>query len=254
MRIGIFDSGVGGLTVYRVLKKRYPSCDFIYFADTAHLPYGDKSKNTIISYSARIADFLIEKKSDLIVCACNTASSAALPYLRKKSPVPVYGVIKSAADEVRDLKKVAIIGTKFTIRSRAYEKAVRRVNRSAEIFARPAPLLAPIVEEGWAETGVCRRAIEIYLSDIKKWKPDALILACTHYPILRKQFSRFLGPSVRLVDSSSIVKILDRHILPAKQRGLSSFFVSDDPKRFTEIAGSIMGVRAGRAKLCTKYL
>ena len=254
MKVGIFDSGVGGLTVYKTLKKRYLFCDFIYFADTAHLPYGDKSKKTIISYSSRIVDFLLKKKCDLIVCACNTASSVALPVIRKQSPVPVYGVIESAADAVRSLKKVAVIGTKLTIRSGAYERAILRRKKSIKLFARPAALLAPIVEEGWADTEVCRRAIEIYLADIKKWKPQALILACTHYPLLKKQFSRYLGASVKLIDSSSIVKTLDAHIAPSKRKGKSSFFVSDDPEHFSAVARDIMGLDVGKVKLCTKYL
>ncbi len=123
MKIGIFDSGVGGLTVYSTLEKSFPFCDFTYFADTAHLPYGNKSKKAVISYSRRIIEFLISRGSELIVCACNTASSVAVPVLKKESPVPLYGVIEAAVEEAKGSKRVAIIGTKLTVKSRAYERA-----------------------------------------------------------------------------------------------------------------------------------
>jgi len=254
MKIGIFDSGVGGLTVYGTLKKKFPSCDFIYFADTAHLPYGGKSKKAVISYSRRVIGFLAGKGSDLLVCACNTASSVAVPGLQKESPVPLYGVIDAAAAEAKKSKRVAVIGTKLTIKSRAYEKAILGKKSGKKVFSRATPLFVPLVEEGWVGTDVCRRVVEIYLRDIKKYRPDALVLACTHYPVLKRQISDYLGSPVKLIDSSSIVNVLAKHIKPDLKHGRSEFFVSDDPSHFTETAKNVMKISVKKVKLCTKFV
>lgn len=254
MKIGIFDSGVGGLTVYSALEKSFPFCDFTYFADTAHLPYGNKSKKAVISYSRRIIEFLTSRGAELIVCACNTASSVAVPVLKRESSVPLYGVIEAAVEEAKKSKRVAIIGTKLTVKSRAYERAILRKKPGTKVFAQAAPLFVPLVEEGWVRTEVCRKVVEIYLRDIKKRRPDALILACTHYPVLRGLISDYLGSSVKLIDSSSIVNILAKHIKPDLKKGRSEFFVSDDPSHFTEIAVNIMKIGVKKVKLCTKFV
>ncbi len=254
MKVGIFDSGVGGLTVYSVLAKSFPFCDFAYFADTAHLPYGDKSEKAIIRYSREVAGFLIEKKADLIVCACNTASSVAVPHLKRELPVPIFGVIDSAVDDaVKISDKIAVIGTKLTIKSGAYEREIKKRNRKARVFSKATSLLVPLIEDGWSQTKVCRDVLKIYLREIKKWKPGALILACTHYPVIKKEISRILDETV-LVDSGSIVKTLKSQIPRKSRRGRSEFFVSDDPDNFRRIARKVMGMRIEKVKLCTKFL
>ncbi|MFH1957721.1 MAG: glutamate racemase [bacterium] len=254
MKIGIFDSGVGGLTVYGTLKKRFPFCDFIYFADTAHLPYGNKSKKAVISYSRRVIGFLAGKGADLIVCACNTASSVAVPELKKESPVPLYGVIEAAAEVAKKSKRVAVIGTKLTIKSRAYERAILGKKSGIKVFVRATPLFVPLVEEGWVGTDVCRSVVEIYLGDIKKYRPDALVLACTHYPVLKGLISDYLGSSVKLIDSSSIVNVLAKRIRQGSGSGRSEFFVSDDPAHFAETAKNVMKIGVKKVKLCTKFV
>ncbi|MCD6423122.1 MAG: glutamate racemase [Elusimicrobia bacterium] len=252
MKIGIFDSGVGGLSVYKIVKKHFPKCDYIYFADTAHLPYGEKTKKTIISYTKRILHFLLKKKCNVIICACNTASSVAVPYLRKGCPVPLYDVITPVVKKVKNSKKIAIIGTKLTIKSSAYLKKIRKINPKARIFAMPTPLFVPLIEEGWTKTEVLKKVIQIYLKKLKNWNPDTLILGCTHYPVIKNQIQSFLGKKTQLIGSEAIVD--DIKISSLQKKGKTLFFVSDDPKHFRKIARKIFNVNTGRVKLCTEFL
>jgi len=253
MKIGIFDSGIGGLTVYGALKKKYPFCDFIYFADTAHVPYGDKSEKTIISYTGKIVSFLLRQKADLIVCACNTASAVALKSISENCPVPVHGVIDAAVAEAAAFSRVAVIGTKLTVKSGVYEKKLKKNNGKITVKSLPAPLFVPLVEEGWSGTDVSKRVTEIYLAPVKRMRPEALILGCTHYPILRKEISSYMGAGTRLVDSSSVSEAVAPFVRRFPGRGKSSFYVSDDPVHFVRTAKKIMKVSAGRAKLCTEF-
>ncbi|MBU3954963.1 glutamate racemase [bacterium] len=253
-KIGVFDSGIGGLTVYKELRKKYPFCDFIYFADTAHVPYGDKSEKTIIAYTKKIVSFLLRKKVDLIVCACNTASAVALKSLSANCPVPIHGVIDAAVREAAVFSRVAVIGTKLTIKSGVYEKKLKKMNGKIKVKSLAAPLFVPLVEEGWAGTDVSGRVVKIYLAPVKLMCPEALILGCTHYPVLRKEISDYMGGDVRLVDSSSVVGAIALSVSMRRGRGKSSFYVSDDPGHFVRTAKKIMKVSAGRAKLCTEFL
>lgn len=254
MKIGVFDSGIGGLTVYTTLKKRYPSCDFIYYADTAHVPYGGKSRKTIISYAEHIVSFLLRKKADLIVCACNTASAVALGAVSANCPVPVYGVIDAAVEEASAFSRVAVIGTKLTIKSGVYEKKLKKINKKIKVSSLAAPLFVPLVEEGWADTDVAAKVVRIYLAPLKRLRPEAMIMGCTHYPILRKALAAFMGPSTRLVDSSALAASMSSAVRACAGRGKSEFYVSDDPAHFVKAARKIMKVSAGRAKLCTEFL
>ncbi len=254
MKIGIFDSGIGGLTVYGALKKEYPFCDFIYFADTAHVPYGDKSEKTIISCTGKIVSFLLRQKADLIVCACNTASAVALKSLSENCPVPIHGVIDAAVAEAAAFSRVAVIGTKLTVKSGVYEKKLKKMNGKIKVKSLAAPLFVPIVEEGWSGTDVSERVAEIYLAPVKRMRPEALILGCTHYPILRKEIAAYMGAGTRLVDSSSVSDAIAGLVWSFGGRGKSSFYVSDDPMHFVKTAKKIMKVSAGRAKLCTEFL
>jgi len=252
MKIGIFDSGVGGLTVYKIVKKHFPNCDYVYFADTAHLPYGEKSKKTIISYTKKILSFLLKKKCDVIICACNTASSVAVPSLRKTCPVPLYDVITPVVKKVKNSEKIAIIGTKLTIKSNAYTKRIKKLNPKARILAVPTPLFVPLIEEGWTKTEVLKKIIQIYLKKIKKYNPDILILGCTHYPVIRNQIQNFLGKKTKLIGSEAIADELKLNSL--KKKGKTVFFASDDPKHFEKIAKKIFNVKTGKVKLCTEFL
>jgi len=254
LKIAVFDSGIGGLTVYNALKKRYPFCDFIYYADTAHVPYGGKSGKTIIAYAEKIVSFLLRKKADLIVCACNTASAVALDSISRHCPVPVYGVIDAAVSEAAAFSRVAVIGTKLTVKSGVYEKKLMKRNKNIRVRSLPAPLFVPLVEEGWAGTEIAAKVVEIYLAPLKRMRPEALILGCTHYPILRKAIAAFMGPATRLVDSSSLAGALSGVVRICAGRGKSDFYVSDDPAHFVKMAREIMKVSAGRAHLCTEFL
>ncbi|MBA3052327.1 MAG: glutamate racemase [Candidatus Omnitrophica bacterium] len=253
-RIGVFDSGIGGLTVYRTLQKKYPFCDFIYYADTAHVPYGGKSGKTIIAYTEKIVSFLLRKKADLIVCACNTASAVALESISRNCPVPVHGVIAAAVEHAAVFSRVAVIGTKLTIKSGVYEKQLKKINKKIRVKSLPAPLFVPLVEEGWSGTDVAEKVAGIYLAPIRRMRPEALIMGCTHYPILRREIADFMGPKTRLVDSSSLAEAISGSVRICTGTGKSSFYVSDDPGHFVKMAKEIMKVSAGRAQLCTEFL
>ena len=203
--IGVFDSGVGGFTVLRQLSLRMPGERLIYLGDTARLPYGTKSKETVLKYSMRNAAFLEEKGIKCLVVACNTASSLALDGLRRAFDMPVIGVIqpgaKKAASTTR-LRRVGVIGTLATVRSRAYEIAIEGYGRDIEVTAVPCPLFVALAEEGWVEDEVTYRVAERYLRPLQNKGIDVLVLGCTHYPLLRSVLSEVMGSEVTLVDSA----------------------------------------------------
>ena len=202
--IGIFDSGVGGLTVYRALHERLPNEHFIYLGDTARVPYGTKSLSTVERYGIENAKFLEAHGIKLLVVACNTASALALPAIRNAIAVPVIGVIEPgarAAIAVAAGKKIGVIATEATVNSGAYSSAMARLDSRAEVIERACPLFVPLAEEGWAETDVARAVAEQYLSDFKGQDIGALVLGCTHYPILRELISDVVGAQVQLIDS-----------------------------------------------------
>lgn len=202
--IGIFDSGVGGLTVYRALHERLPDEHFVYLGDTARVPYGTKSLSTVERYGIENAKFLEAHGIKLLVVACNTASALALPAIRNAVAVPVIGVIEPgarAAIAVAAGKKIGVIATEATVQSGAYASAMARLDSLTEVIERACPLFVPLAEEGWAETDVARAVAEQYLSDFRSQDIGALVLGCTHYPILRDLISEVVGAEVPLIDS-----------------------------------------------------
>ena len=203
--IGIFDSGLGGLTVLRAIRDALPKENLIYFGDTARVPYGNRSHSIVVEYSKEIANFLVDKKVKCIVVACNTASAHALDFLKKYCSVPVYGVIQPAVnffiEEFSQISNVAIIATKSTIQSNVYKKEILKRNASIHIYQQPCPLLVPITEEGMHTSPIAKEVIRMYFKEIIKKDILHIILGCTHYPLLKESILS-LYPNARLIDSS----------------------------------------------------
>lgn len=253
--IGIFDSGVGGLTVLKELIKTLPQEDTIYFGDSARFPYGTKSPETIIRYSLEIASFLSSREIKLLVVACNTASAVALEALKGELSVPVVGVIEPGARRavsVTRTGKVGVIGTDGTIRSGAYAKAIKRINPAVEVLTRACPLFVPLAEEGWIDNDVARLTASTYLRGLKEEGVDTLVLGCTHYPLLKGIIAEVMGEGVSLVDSGeetarTVTSILGQRELlrPATERGNHHYYVTDVPAGFIRIGNRLFGGNLG---------
>jgi glutamate racemase len=250
--IGIFDSGLGGLTVLHALLEALPGEDLVYLGDTGRTPYGTKSAETVIRYSIENVEFLVEKHVKLVVVACNTASAVALAALAARFPVPVIGVIEPGARAALARTKrgrIGVIGTESTIASGAYTRALRTLGAAVEIYTRACPLLVPLAEEGWTEGPVARAVVETYLASLKKSSIDTLVLGCTHYPLLRGVIAEVMGPAVALVDSAeetarAVAALLaSRGLARADGAGTTSFFVTDVPDRFIRIGQRFLGAR-----------
>ena len=261
--IGIFDSGVGGLTVYRALHERLPYEHFVYLGDTARVPYGTKSLSTVERYAIENAKFLEAHGIKLLVVACNTASALALPAIREAVTVPVVGVIEpgaQAAVGVAAEKTIGVIATEATVQSGAYARAISKINPVIHVIERACPLFVPLAEEGWAETDVARAVAEEYLSDLRKKDVGALVLGCTHYPILRELIGEVIGSEVPLIDSGEAaageVQALlqnSRLLSPERDRDtqerrerqlcddLDHFYVTDAAERFAKVAERFLG-------------
>ncbi|MGE5498438.1 MAG: glutamate racemase [Syntrophothermus sp.] len=249
--IGIFDSGIGGLTVVKRVASILPTENIVYFGDTARVPYGGKSNTTVIEYSKQDARFLIKKNVKVIVVACNTASSVALEDLRREFNVPVIGMIEPGAEfALRETKngRIGVIGTNTTINNQAYSKAIKSRNPGVEVFEKACPLFVPLVEEGWIEQEATRLIAEEYLKEFKSLGIDTLVLGCTHYPILAGVIQSVIGENVKLVDSgiaaASVVKSELQRIgfeTNSFSNGLQDYYVSDIPQKFSEIASVFMG-------------
>ena len=248
--IGVFDSGIGGLTVLRALTKMLPGEDFIYLGDTARLPYGTKSNEVILRYSRENSEFLLAKGIKMLVVACNTSSAVALAEISRLTVVPVIGVIEpSAAAAVKASRngKIGVIGTEATIASGAYTRAIQALRPRTEIYTRACPLLVPLVEEGWTENEIAERTVAFYLDSLKQSGIDTLLLGCTHYPLLRVLFERVLGAGVRIVDSAgataaAVSKKLNALRLAGTRRcGSQSFFVTETPERFVRVGRRFIG-------------
>lgn len=243
--IGIFDSGVGGLTVFKEIRKNFPYEDIVYFGDTARVPYGPKSKNTVIEYSIQNARFLLQCGAKIIVVACNTSSSVALETLKKVLSIPVIGVIEPGGiSALKSTKngKIGIIGTEGTIRSQAYSQAILKLNNNYEVFAKACPLFVPLVEEGMENHEITKIISNEYLSPLLKKKIDTLVLGCTHYPILKKIIQQTVGNEVTLVDSAqSVTNELEKILSPeTTETGCDKFYVSDNEDKFRKIASRIL--------------
>ncbi|GAB4277002.1 MAG: glutamate racemase [Candidatus Rifleibacteriota bacterium] len=251
--IGIFDSGVGGLTVFKEIRKLLPHEDLIYFGDTARVPYGGKSVKVIQKYSAEIARFLEIQGIKMLVVACNTASAFALTRLKNDCSVPVIGVIDPgvrAAIRASRGGKIGVIGTRGTINSEAYQSRILKLRSGFDVIARPCPLLVPIVEENIIDSEIARLAIRMYLQEFKHAGVSSLILACTHYPLLKSAIRDYLGSEVSLIDSAEETAIEVKEMLAARRiagderhSGKDKFFVSDSPESFAEIGESFLGHR-----------
>ena len=249
--IGVFDSGIGGLTVVKALIEELPSESIVYFGDTARVPYGTKSKSTIVKFSLENVEFLLRFGVKCIVIACNTSSSWALPTLRKYFKVPMIGVIRPgalAAVRATRNQRVGVIGTTATIHSGAYEAAIQRLGPAVKVFSQGCPLFVPLVEEGWLNGSVCQEVASRYLAPLKRQRIDTLILGCTHYPLLAPTIRKVLGPGVTLVDSAQQTVVEVRGILMGSEalsnggsRPRYRFFVTDEPSHFHRIGHRFLG-------------
>jgi glutamate racemase len=248
--IGVFDSGVGGLTVVKELIRQLPCENIVYFGDTARVPYGIKSKETVIRFSIENILFLLKQEVKLICVACNTASSLALPAIKKHFRVPIVGVISPGAREAvyaTRNKRIGVIGTKGTIKSRTYEFEIRQLDPQVKVTAVACPLFVPFVEEGWLSGDVVLEVARTYLKPLKAAKVDTVILGCTHYPLLKPVIKKVLGADVTLIDSAKQVAIEVKKILGNEglldkgRRGRHEFYVSDNPEWFSELAERFLG-------------
>lgn len=244
--IGVFDSGVGGLTVVRRLREEFPRESFLFLGDTARLPYGTKSPETVERYSLANVAFLLARDVKFLVVACNTASALALPAIEAISPVPVVGVIEPGAEAAvaTGLRRIGVIGTEATVASGAYSRAIARRAPDRAVIARPCPLFVPLAEEGWTENAVARETAEIYLAPFRADAVEALVLGCTHYPLLKAVIARTL-PGVVLVDSADAVCEAVRPLLTRATRSESEseyhVCVTDAAHRFRAVAERFLG-------------
>ncbi|MGC2237950.1 MAG: glutamate racemase [Pyrinomonadaceae bacterium] len=261
--IGIFDSGVGGLTVYRALHNRLPNEHFVYLGDTARVPYGTKSMATVERYAIENSQFLAALGIKLLVVACNTASALALPKIREKIGLDVVGVIgpgaRKAVEITRDIEnpRIAVIATEATVSSNAYAEAIERATGKAKIIQTACPLFVPLAEENWTKEDETFSIAKKYLQKIIEFAPDALVLGCTHYPILRDVIQQTVGKSVTLIDSGEataeeVGELLNEKNLACAEQGaykrerrlcddLDHFYVTDAAERFARVAERFLG-------------
>lgn len=254
--IGVFDSGVGGLTVFRALRRALPHESFVYLGDTARVPYGPKSPETVIRYGIEAARFLRKHDVKMLVVACNTVSSVAIDAVAEEAHVPVTGVILPGAKRAVARSKrgrIGVIGTRATVESEAYTRAILALRPEAEVFGKACPLFVPLAEEGWTDHAVTREVAADYLGELKAAGVDTLVLGCTHYPLLTGVIGEAMGAGVGLVDSAESVAAEVRDWLagdgtlaattdaPAADR----FYVTDAPKPFLAVAERILGEPLG---------
>jgi glutamate racemase len=248
--VGVFDSGVGGLTVAREIMRQLPRENMVYFGDTARVPYGSKSRNNIIRYSRQIIRFLRTKDVKAIVIACNTASALALDAVKEETDIPVIGVIvpgaRAAVQATRN-KVIGVAGTEATIQSETYTKVIREMCPDAVVIGKPCPLFVPLVEEGFAKHRITEEVIDIYLSDMRQTDMDTMILGCTHYPLLRSRIMAYFGEKVHIVNPAyetavDLKKILDESGTAnlSEEAAAYEFYVSDAAEKFTRLANTIL--------------
>ncbi len=256
--IGVFDSGIGGLTILRALRRALPHEHLIYFGDTANVPYGGKSKAAVTRLALNVAKFLESSGVKLVVVACNTASAQALAALRKQLKVPVLGVIEPGAQAAvcaTQNNKIAVLGTQGTVESRAYVKAIAKRRKNAQVFQQACPLFVPLAEEGFADKPAAKLIAQEYLAPVKASRADTVILGCTHYPILKKLIAQIMGPRVTLVDSADTLARATRQFLHDKKlaatagRGRVKLYASDAPEKFTRSAQKLLGEKTAKAIL-----
>jgi len=254
--IGVFDSGIGGLTVLHQITLALPRENTVYLGDTARAPYGTKSVETVLRYSFENSQFLVDKGVKLVVVACNTSTAIALEKLEEKLALPVIGVIgpgvRRAIKSTKN-KRVGVIGTDATIQSGAYTRALKAAMPEIEVYSRACPLFVPLVEEGWTDNAVVEMTVKAYLGSLKQSGIDTLILGCTHYPLLKKAIRKFMGNAVRLVDSAEetakeVAAVLKKRAMARKAgKGTHGFFVTDAPERFIKVGRRFLGEKVESA-------
>ena len=271
--IGIFDSGVGGLTVYRALHNKLPNERFVYLGDTARVPYGTKSLATVERYAVENSEFLASHGIKVLVVACNTASALALPKIRERIGIDVVGVIgpggRKAVEVTRDAAapRIGVIATEATVASNAYYEAVRKSSASAEVLQLGCPLFVPLAEEGWTSEPETFSIAEKYLAPMRDFAPDALVLGCTHYPILRDVIQQTVGENVRLIDSGvataeEVERLLiekdlaNPHLIEGERRlcdDIDHFYVTDAADRFARVAERFLGSQPSKLEAIEIY-
>lgn len=250
--IGVFDSGVGGLTVVRAIREALPQEDIVYLGDTARTPYGTKSPKTIMRFSCESTQFLLQHRVKAVIVGCSTVSAWALPMLEKRFPIPFFGVIhagvRAALDQSRN-QRIGVIGTPATVRSLAYSREIVAHCPTAQVFECACRLLVPLVEEGWLDHAATRMVLRDYLAPLRQERIDTLLLACTHFALLRDAIGRVVGNKIALVDCAGTCARFARERLgemkllrrPRRQSGVIQSFVTDEPVRFTKLAQRFLG-------------
>lgn len=260
--IGVFDSGLGGLTVMREIMRQLPEENLLYFGDTARVPYGSKSKNTVCRYSRQIVRFLQSRHVKAIVIACNTASALAFDDIRDEIDIPIIGVVEPGAMMAADTTKtnnIGVIGTESTVKSGIYDKFLHRINPDITVVSKACPLFVPLVEEGLWEDRITEDIAGRYLHELKEYEIDALVLGCTHYPLLRRIIGREMGDQVKLVNpayetAKSLKVLLARHDL-LRPSGIDDkeptydYYVSDGVEKFISFAGDVLSCHVGKAEV-----
>lgn len=248
--IGIFDSGLGGLTTVREIQRIMPGENIIYFGDTGRVPYGNRSRDTIIRYTKDDIDFLVTHDIKLIIAACGTASSVALPVLKDRYDIKIMGVLESAcrkAVEVTKNRRIGVIGTSGTIKSGKYEELIHSLSPEAEVFSNPCPMFVPLVENGYARSEAAKLIAKDYLLPLKNQNVDTLILGCTHYPLLTEVISDIMGKEVNLLSPGALAaeeakSYLEKcQLLSDRECGDSEFFVSDSVENFALLGSTFLG-------------
>ena len=261
MKIGVFDSGFGGLTVFRALLDHLPTASYIYLGDTARLPYGAKSQATVARYAVSSARFLVDEGAEYLVIACNTASALALDAIRDSVPVPVLGVIETGANAARSTSKtgdVLVIATAATVESHAYAAACRE--RGLRAHEKACPLLVPLVEEGWIDHPITEQVIDIYLTELLDeaqragLNPDTLVLGCTHYPLLRANIERKLPASIKVIDSAEATAAQASNALsgataPQGESPQRRFYATDSVQKFRNLGTRFLGQPIAQVEL-----
>ena len=253
--IGIFDSGIGGLTVVREVLEKLPHYRIVYFGDTARLPYGTKSQKTIVEYAIEDTEFLLSQGAKIIIVACNSASSVAFGALKERFSIPIFEVIRPAVEKtlrVTQKQRVGVIGTRATIGSGIYERLLTEARSDIQVFSQACPLLVPLVEEGWLKRPETKRIVRKYLFSLKMKQVDTLVLGCTHYPLLKPIIQAKMGRRVEVIDSAQEVALwvkgylennpeIANRLTPAAEPDGHRFFVSDLTPSFEQIASQFLG-------------
>ncbi len=258
LSLGMFDSGIGGLTVLKEVKKYLPHEHIVYLGDTARVPYGNRSPRTVTRYSLENARFLLGKGIKMLIIACNTSSAVALPALKKSLPIPVIGVIDPPAREAvrrTRTKKIGVIGTRATVNSQAYVKAIGKLDPSVQVFSTACPLFVPVVEEGLEHDEVARIVVRKYLKEFTRSGIDVLVMGCTHYPILEQQIRELLGDGVYIVNTgretaAEVQRMLEKHrCLKDSGRGGCDYYVTDAPDKLSDLGSRVLGEPLKKVRL-----